>query len=224
MNLCFILSQRETKKLHAFGVKYYLIYRLWHMGVRYETHLLIDELQREKILETQARQEQAVPVTVPVAVPAEEVTVPVAVPAEEVPVPVAVPAEEVTVPVAVPTEEVTVPVAVPAEEVTVPVAVPTEEVTVSRRIPPHHRRTASVRLSASELPPLSTSLRTPSHGGSDETPAPLEISPETTTAREEDFTDHALDVSDDTPRWRTLIYSLVLGIFNVWTIDNLGNL
>ena len=33
------------------------------MGARYETHLLIDELQREKMLETQARQERAVPVT-----------------------------------------------------------------------------------------------------------------------------------------------------------------
>ena len=49
------------------------------MVARYETHLLIDELQREKMLETQAKQEQvlpvAVPVTVPVAVPAEKVTV-----------------------------------------------------------------------------------------------------------------------------------------------------
>ena len=33
------------------------------MGARYETHLLIDELQREKILETQAKQAQAVSVT-----------------------------------------------------------------------------------------------------------------------------------------------------------------
>ena len=33
------------------------------MEARYETHLLIDELQREKILETQAKQEQVLPVT-----------------------------------------------------------------------------------------------------------------------------------------------------------------
>ena len=49
------------------------------MAARYETHLLIDELQREKMLETQAKQKQAVPVAVPeavaVAVPAEKVTV-----------------------------------------------------------------------------------------------------------------------------------------------------
>ena len=41
------------------------------MLVRYETHRLIDDLQREKLLETQAKQEQVMPV----AVPAEEVTV-----------------------------------------------------------------------------------------------------------------------------------------------------
>ena len=45
------------------------------MAARYETHLLIDELQREKMLETQAKQEQALPVTVPVVMPAEKVTV-----------------------------------------------------------------------------------------------------------------------------------------------------
>ena len=33
------------------------------MEARYETHLLIDELQREKMLETQAKQEQVLPVT-----------------------------------------------------------------------------------------------------------------------------------------------------------------
>ena len=33
------------------------------MVARYETHLLIDELQREKMLETQAKQEQVLPVT-----------------------------------------------------------------------------------------------------------------------------------------------------------------
>ena len=33
------------------------------MVARYETHLLIDELQREQILETQAKQEQVLPVT-----------------------------------------------------------------------------------------------------------------------------------------------------------------
>ena len=35
------------------------------MEARYETHLLIDELQREKMLETQAKQEQVLPVAVP---------------------------------------------------------------------------------------------------------------------------------------------------------------
>ena len=42
------------------------------MTVRYETHLLIGDLQREKMMETQAKQEQVVPL----AVPAGEVTVP----------------------------------------------------------------------------------------------------------------------------------------------------
>ena len=151
------------------------------MGARYAMHRLINGLQRGKMLETQAKQEQVLPVTVPEAVP------------------------------------VAVPQAVPEA---VPVATLAEEVTVPRRIPPHHRRTASVRLSASDLPRPGTSLGTPSHGGSDETPAPLEISPKTTTTREQpDFTDHARDVSDDTPHWRTMIYSLVLGLFNIWAMD-----
>ena len=34
------------------------------MNARYETHVLIDNLQREKMLETQAKQEQVVPVAV----------------------------------------------------------------------------------------------------------------------------------------------------------------
>ena len=42
------------------------------MYVRYETHLLIGDLQREKMLETKAKREQVLPV----AVPAEDVTVP----------------------------------------------------------------------------------------------------------------------------------------------------
>ena len=42
------------------------------MEARYKTHLLIDGLQREKMLETQAKQEQVLPV----AVLAQEVTVP----------------------------------------------------------------------------------------------------------------------------------------------------
>ena len=97
------------------------------MAARHETHLLIKELQREKRLETQAKQEQAAPVTQDVRSKPEKqakqeqvlpVTVPQAVSAEEVTVPVAATAEEVTVPVAAPAEEVTVPLAATAEEVT----------------------------------------------------------------------------------------------------------
>ena len=40
-----------------------MIDRWWQIEARYETHLLIEELQREKMLETQAKQEQVVPVT-----------------------------------------------------------------------------------------------------------------------------------------------------------------
>ena len=59
------------------------------MEARYETHRLIKELQREKRLETQAKQEQAVPVTQDVRSKQSKtkglpVTVPQAVSAEEV--------------------------------------------------------------------------------------------------------------------------------------------
>ena len=82
------------------------------MRVRYETHRLIKELQREKRLETQAKQEQAVPVTQDVrSKPEKQAKQEQAVP---VTVPQAVSAEEVTVPLAATAEEVTAP----AEEVT----------------------------------------------------------------------------------------------------------
>ena len=66
------------------------------MEVRYETHRLIKELQRGKRLETQAKQEQALPVTQDVrSKPEKQAKQEQAVPAT---VPQAATAEEVTVP------------------------------------------------------------------------------------------------------------------------------
>ena len=111
------------------------------MEARYETHRLIKELQREKRLETQAKQEQALPVTQDVRSKPEkqakqEQAVPVTQDVRSKPEKQAKQEQVLPVTQDVRSKQsktkglpVTVPQAVSAEEVTVPVAATAEEVT-----------------------------------------------------------------------------------------------